>query len=346
MAQPSVAREPSMEEILASIRRIIESNDPVSGETFASDVDDAEEAGRTPLVRETEVDFSYESVDFTPANDPGPATPVAPSQPRVETQPQHQPQPETTRSVSLADLAARVRSASERTERPVQQMVSVSAPMPSVSAPAAPTAGAQSEPAPRGDSPLMTARLAELRAPQLRPSISIEVHPAQATAPRAAADAPQPAPAVTETRQVAPAVPEQVAVRAPVQAPAIEPERRDIPQVRIETRTEEPRAPSFDAIAMHLAADRASEPATENLHTVSAGTDLTALVSAATVEQVSRSFSDLAAAIDGQERRSLDEMAEEMLRPMLKDWLDDNLPTLVERLVREEIERVARGPRR
>jgi cell pole-organizing protein PopZ len=32
----------------------------------------------------------------------------------------------------------------------------------------------------------------------------------------------------------------------------------------------------------------------------------------------------------------------EMLRPMLKAWLDDNLPPLVERLVREEIERVAR----
>ncbi|KQW27459.1 hypothetical protein ASC71_17835 [Rhizobium sp. Root1240] len=333
-----------MEEILASIRRIIESNDPVSGETFASDADDAEEAGRAPLVRETEVDFSYESVDFTPANDPGPATPAAPLQPRVESQPQQQPQPEITRSVSLADLAARVRSASERTERPVQQTVSVSAPMPS--APAASTTSASSEAAPRGDSPLMTARLAELRAPQLRPSISIEVQPAQATVSRPAADAPQVAPAVAETRQVAPPVPEQVAMPAAVQAPAIEPERRDGPQVRIETRTEEPRAPSFDAIAMHLAADRAAEPATENQATASTGTDLTALISAATVEHVSRSFSDLAAAIDGQERRSLDEMAEEMLRPMLKDWLDDNLPTLVERLVREEIERVARGPRR
>ena len=28
---------------------------------------------------------------------------------------------------------------------------------------------------------------------------------------------------------------------------------------------------------------------------------------------------------------------------MLRDWLDDNLPPLVERLVRAEIERVARG---
>jgi len=31
---------------------------------------------------------------------------------------------------------------------------------------------------------------------------------------------------------------------------------------------------------------------------------------------------------------------------MLTQWLDDNLPTLVERLVREEIERVSRGNRR
>jgi cell pole-organizing protein PopZ len=34
-----------------------------------------------------------------------------------------------------------------------------------------------------------------------------------------------------------------------------------------------------------------------------------------------------------------------MLRPMLRAWLDDNLPTIVERLVRAEIERVARGSR-
>ena len=37
--------------------------------------------------------------------------------------------------------------------------------------------------------------------------------------------------------------------------------------------------------------------------------------------------------------------AAEMLRPMLKDWLDDNLPALVERQVQEEIARVSRGRR-
>ena len=41
----------------------------------------------------------------------------------------------------------------------------------------------------------------------------------------------------------------------------------------------------------------------------------------------------------------LEDMAKEIMRPMLKQWLDDQLPTLVEKLVREEIERVARRGR-
>ena len=41
----------------------------------------------------------------------------------------------------------------------------------------------------------------------------------------------------------------------------------------------------------------------------------------------------------------LDDLASELLRPMLQQWLDDNLPVIVERLVRAEIERVARGGR-
>lgn len=43
--------------------------------------------------------------------------------------------------------------------------------------------------------------------------------------------------------------------------------------------------------------------------------------------------------------RQVDDMTREMLRGMLKSWLDQNLPGLVERLVREEIERVARKGR-
>jgi uncharacterized protein len=38
--------------------------------------------------------------------------------------------------------------------------------------------------------------------------------------------------------------------------------------------------------------------------------------------------------------QTLQDLVREMLRPMLKSWLDDNLPTLVERLVLAEIEQM------
>lgn len=40
---------------------------------------------------------------------------------------------------------------------------------------------------------------------------------------------------------------------------------------------------------------------------------------------------------------TIEAMIREMLRPMLKEWLDENLPSMVERLVAQEIERVSRG---
>lgn len=54
-------------------------------------------------------------------------------------------------------------------------------------------------------------------------------------------------------------------------------------------------------------------------------------------------FNALAQTVLVQNARTLEDLVREMLRPMLKTWLDDNLPGLVERLVRSEIERVARG---
>ena len=40
---------------------------------------------------------------------------------------------------------------------------------------------------------------------------------------------------------------------------------------------------------------------------------------------------------------TLEDVVCETLRPVLKSWLDENLPSLVERMVQAEIERVARG---
>jgi cell pole-organizing protein PopZ len=40
---------------------------------------------------------------------------------------------------------------------------------------------------------------------------------------------------------------------------------------------------------------------------------------------------------------TLEDVVRETLRPMLKSWLDENLPGVVERMVQAEIERVTRG---
>jgi uncharacterized protein len=67
------------------------------------------------------------------------------------------------------------------------------------------------------------------------------------------------------------------------------------------------------------------------------------LVSSATGAAVDSAFNALAQTVLVHNARTLEDLVREMLRPMLKVWLDDNLPGMVERLVRAEIERVSRG---
>jgi uncharacterized protein len=67
------------------------------------------------------------------------------------------------------------------------------------------------------------------------------------------------------------------------------------------------------------------------------------LLSRETSAAVDSAFNALAQTVLVQNARTLEDLVREMLRPMLKSWLDDNLPGMVERLVRAEIERVARG---
>jgi cell pole-organizing protein PopZ len=67
------------------------------------------------------------------------------------------------------------------------------------------------------------------------------------------------------------------------------------------------------------------------------------LISSATSAAVDSAFNALAQTVLVHNARTLEDLVREMLRPMLKVWLDDNLPGMVERLVRAEIERVSRG---
>jgi len=78
--------------------------------------------------------------------------------------------------------------------------------------------------------------------------------------------------------------------------------------------------------------------------------DVHRLVSDAAADAASAAFAGLA----GARRQAppahwpvgagntVEDLVREMLRPMLKEWLDANLPGIVDRLVRQEIERIAR----
>ena len=69
------------------------------------------------------------------------------------------------------------------------------------------------------------------------------------------------------------------------------------------------------------------------------------ILSHSTVSAVESAFNSLAHTVLSNNARTLEDLVKEMLRPMLKSWLDDNLPGLVERIVKSEIERVSRGGR-
>ena len=276
MAQPNVVREPSMDEILASIRRIIESNDPVppgvvtsmpepEGFSGSAANDDMEEVPLTiddafSLHRETA--RTQRDAPF-PKQAPEPTFDAPPYAEETVSQPQ--------KSLSLADVAARVRAASERNpglrEIAPRQVV---------------------ENPPQATSPLVTSRMA------------------------AAGGAQPPERLPTEWDRLPP-YSEEHSASLPPEVETVQPET----------------GPELSELA---AEEQQGAPVS--------------LISADAGQQVARSFQDLAVAIDQAERRSYDEIAAELLRPMLQEWLDENLPTLVERLVREEIERVARGNRR
>ena len=82
----------------------------------------------------------------------------------------------------------------------------------------------------------------------------------------------------------------------------------------------------------------------ENLVSEPAATSAASVLSslANTVEIERLSSAPVSATYIGNGHRTLEDMTIELMRPLLKDWLDKNLPEVVERLVQKEIERIAR----
>ena len=74
------------------------------------------------------------------------------------------------------------------------------------------------------------------------------------------------------------------------------------------------------------------------------------LVDVQSVRAATSSLSFLASAVTkakaslpmGNGNQTIEDLMKEVMRPMVKDWLDKNLPDLVERLVKTEIKRITR----
>jgi uncharacterized protein len=67
------------------------------------------------------------------------------------------------------------------------------------------------------------------------------------------------------------------------------------------------------------------------------------LVSAPAADETASAFGHLARSISMPSAgRSLEDVVRELLNPLLKAWLDENLPTIVQAKVEEEVERIAR----
>ncbi|MDX8523842.1 PopZ family protein [Mesorhizobium sp. MSK_1335] len=272
----SAQREPSMEEILASIRRIIEDSDtgrkqPAEAGDLRQDLEPAAVAVPPAAMPNVEVDAFRSELHA----DTGPRKPV-----------------------TLAEVQAQLAATDPVLARAEVRPETVkAAPAPTTSA-------------------------------EVRARSAVEPGAAAAASKPAAANAPQTAETIVADwrREIAAAggstVTAKPAVRAPEAAPRVEIEKLEIDK-------EEP------AVEVEASAPQASAPESQPARP--------AILSEHTGRQVAAAFGELSGAFASRGKKSFDEMAEEMLRPMLQDWLDNNLPTLVERLVREEIERVARG---
>lgn len=136
---------------------------------------------------------------------------------------------------------------------------------------------------------------------------------------------------------------EAALVAAPPAAPAPEPapppaEEQDDSDVAFLDEPEVAAAPPEPVMAEQPSAPAAPPPQMPPV-------DMASLLSDQASSAVTNAFGQLASTVLSNNARTLEDLVKDMLKPMLKTWLDDNLPTMVERLVRAEIERVARGGR-
>ena len=330
MAQANVAREPSMEEILASIRKIIESNEDTA--EAAPEVAATDRPAVAPSIfgaRDTETPLSV--INAAPAFR-APSLGEAPRAPLSGATAPKTNAPTTTSftsptSASPASTSPTSTSVASNTASSIPAAAAHSSTTTAPSAPAASRSyfaaedkntGLTGTANPLGDRATDMASSAAAR-PVVSPNVP----------PLATADAASTSTYKSRQSEALAGGNKFSASASTAAATSPAPEIRKTDPVATVRKEQMP--------------TNTSAQATPRREDALISDDGRALISAEAGAKVAASFGNLNHAVSHGPTRSFDEIAEEMLQPMLQEWLDDNLPTLVERLVREEIERVARG---
>ena len=134
----------------------------------------------------------------------------------------------------------------------------------------------------------------------------------------------------------------------PLQRPAAAPRDSafEADESYIEQARPDPGASDYAADAWDHRIEDDEPEAEDAAPALPAGTDRTrAMLSREVADATATAFDRLADTIVSQASggsRSVEDITRDLLRPMLKAWLDTNLQDVVERLVREEIDRISR----
>jgi hypothetical protein len=182
------------------------------------------------------------------------------------------------------------------------------------------------------------------------PAAAVKAAPAKAPPPAAPPPKPVPAPAATNSQDDIDAMLaglDEATSEAEIRPPQPDGEVFDLTD---EMALPEPPPPAFhkvdpqdDVEFSEPARPSYRQPAFEPPPFESPAAPVQQILSRSTVSAVESAFNSLANTVLSNNARTLEDLVKEMLRPMLKSWLDDNLPGLVERIVKAEIERVSRG---
>jgi cell pole-organizing protein PopZ len=214
------------------------------------------------------------------------------------------------------------------------------------------TAAAAPKPAPPAAAPAAKPAMSNIP-PSVNPAAQAAVAKAAPAAAPKPAPPPMPAPAASNSQDDIDAMlagfdsaPAEEEVQPAEPEP--EPEVFELTDEMVLPEPEPEPAPSFQRVELQddlEFAEAVAAPADRPRTPMFDPPSYDALLSQSTVSAVESAFHTLANTVLSNNARTLEDLVKEMLRPMLKSWLDDNLPGLVERIVKAEIERVSRGGR-